>query len=449
MTTPDLVSPSGGGSLLALRVQKRLLDGLTLVILLAVSLAVAVPWFLQALPVDLTLAGRSAFAYVLMYLGAAALADRLRHRWSLLAALILLETSVVVFLGILWHLAGGLQNPMLLLAYFLLVMASGVALGRWHAAFVAILSIAVVGIVALVESPELPSYLLGAGIPVARLVRSLPAVTVPLRFPGLATPAAYLFVALAVFAVLLLGGVVLSGSLARRLRSLDSVRGLVLDDARVTEALFRTAFRTAPTPTVLVLAEDGLVAAASDGFATRMLRHGEELVGRKLFELIRFAEPHRVRELLGVGQGELPLCAYHVGPEARVAQVRVYPFRSEGVSYRSVSFEDRTDLADLHAALQQTDEAVLVIGADDRLRYANRAAGRLFGELYPGMEAGALESSGLPPRWWSSGEHPAVERRVVIDRASYQVRITAAVGPDEGGTFRLVRLSRETTEPTS
>src|SRR3989442_4629699 len=155
----------------ALRERKRILDDVTVWMLLMVSAAVAVPWFLRLLPIDLSAAARAAFGFTLLYLALAMLTDRLRGPRSLRLALLFLQASAIIFLGLLWHLVGGLQVPLLLLAFVPLVMASGLVLGRWQPYGAALLSIAGVGVVALKESRALRWYLPQIGLPVDRIVR--------------------------------------------------------------------------------------------------------------------------------------------------------------------------------------------------------------------------------------------------------------------------------------
>jgi len=96
----------------ALRERKRILDDVTVWMLLVVSVAVAVPWFLRLLPIDLSVVARATFGFTLLYIALATLTDRLRGPRSLRLALLFLQASGIVFLGLLWHLVGGLQVPM-------------------------------------------------------------------------------------------------------------------------------------------------------------------------------------------------------------------------------------------------------------------------------------------------------------------------------------------------
>lgn len=429
------------------RVRKRLLEVATVWMLGLVFVAIAVPWFLRALAIDLAPAARAAFAYTLFHVLVSTITDRMRRPRSLLAAAVLLQALGIVFFGLLWHLVGGLQTPMLLLAFFPPVIASGILLGRWQTYATALLSIAVVIAVALAESPELRWYVAQLGIPLDRIPRALPFLPLPglpQPFPTLAAQPAFSFVLLGGFAVLLLACAWLSHSLSGRLLRLYAPLGALAEEGSHPPGIFQAALEASPAPTVIVFAERGQVVLAGDSFLRSMLLHGEKLVGRDLLELIRFSEPGRVRSLIAGDGREMPFCSYWVGDEARVASLQVYRFESRGESYACLRFVDRTDLYYLQTALQAVNEPLVVIGPDDRLCYANRAAERLFGELYFGLEAAAaLERAELPERWWDARRSGAEERRVLIGGSPYWVSAVATAGTDGAEALNIVRLRRE------
>src|SRR5687767_350073 len=104
----------GDPGLLDLRQRKRVLDGVFVVTVALAFTAVAVPWFLRVFDLDLARAARWAFLLALVYSAAAVATDRLRGRRGLVAALALLQGAGVVALALLWHLVGGVENPMFL-----------------------------------------------------------------------------------------------------------------------------------------------------------------------------------------------------------------------------------------------------------------------------------------------------------------------------------------------
>jgi PAS domain-containing protein len=416
----------------ALRERKRALDRIAVATPLLVLVAVAVPWFLQALPLDLGPAARAALAFTLSFWAAASASDRLRGPRALLAATLVLQAAALLFLAFYWHLLGGLQTPTLLLAFLFPALAGGLLLRPWQALALAGLSVLAVGSVAMAESPELRWYVSRLGLPGAlqRLVPALPARAQP--FPGTASAPAFQFVLIEAFAVLELaiaaGLPALSGVL-RRLLTRPAAPG------RADADVLRAAFLAAPVPTALLETEDGRILLASEGFSRRMLLQPE---GRVLFEALRFSDPGAVRELLRGGGGTLPLCSYAIGAETRVARLEAQRVSHSGWSYTLLRIEDLTELSFLHTAVAEMAEPVLVLGADARLRYANRAAETLFGELFLGLDAATgLSRAGLPEAWWNRDGPGQLE----IDGARYALR-SFPVSLEEQ-PLRLLSLVRE------
>lgn len=424
-----------------LRERKRIADDTTLWMLLVVSVAVVVPWFVRLLPIDLSVIARATFGFTLLYVALATLTDGLRGPRSLGLATWFLQASGVVFLGLLWHLVGGLQVPMLLLVFVLPVMASGLVLGRWQPYGAALLSVVVVGVIALSESRELRWYLPQIGFRVDRIVGSLALrLDRSAPFPSLASPPDQLLVLLEIFVVLQLACALLSNRLARTLHQVSRRLVVFTEAQRGVSGLFQAALKAAATPIVLVSSENGRIVLASEGFLKRMLRHGENLSGVDLFDVMRFAQPGRIRELLQAG-GELSFCRYRIGSESCVATLRVDAFPYEDARYACVRLDDATEALYVSTALKTTEEPLLVIGSDDRLRYANRAAEDLFGELCFGMEASsALAGSELAKRWWSIDDTPNGGRRLQIRDATYLVTAADAKTSDAGEALTVVTL---------
>jgi PAS domain-containing protein len=433
--------------------RKRVLDAVTLWTLALAFAGLAVPWFLRALPVDLTSAARAGFVYACAYIATAWLTNRLGRPRLLFASMVGLQVSAILFFGLLWHLVGGIQLPMFLAVFFLPVVTSGIVLGRWPAYAVALVSAAVVGLIALAESSELRWYVFQLGIPVdpfARLVPALPARPEP--FPGPTSQPSYLVVTLATFSALQGSCAWLAGSLSRDMRRLQALALSVAGVNVGEDGLFRAAVKAAPTPVAVVVAEHGQVCLVSDAFIQRLLLHGTDPTGRSLFDLVKFSDPGKVRALIHGSAGEVPFSSYRVGQEARESRLRVYSFHHQGTRYASVSLEDHTELYFLHSALQAVDEPFLVIGPDDHLCYVNRAAEKLFGALYLGMDASrGLGGPEFPDRWWRAGGSGGREPTIAIGTIPYRVRAWPVPSGRNNEILTLLQLGRSSSveEPTS
>jgi PAS domain-containing protein len=423
-----------------LRERKRALDDVWTFTLGVALLAVAFPWFLRVLPISFAPAAWAAFGYAVLHLGGAALSDRFAAPRSLRVSIRLSQWLGIVFLGVLWHLVGGLQNPMFLVAFALPVTASGILLSGRATGASAVLSIVVAGLVAVAESPDLRLYLFELGLPVGFFNRLMP-TRLPgpaWPFPGLLGQPAYLCLLLAGFAVFQASAALLSCRLAAIARRRESRLRLTAEAQEEVDSLFQEVARSSALPVVLVFADSGRVAYANASFVKGMMLHGQEVAGRDLFALLDFQDPRSLKSLFVTG-GEIPFCAYGVGSEARVARLDVQPFDHRGERYATVRFEDLTDVFHLHAAWEASEDALLVIGADERLGYANRAARELFGGVSPGLcAAEALAGPGSQDEWWRPGR----TTHLALDGVSYGVSATSLRPSPTSGAIVLLRVTR-------
>src|SRR5258708_23474282 len=119
-----------------------------------------------------------------------------RGRWHD-PVLTLLDVLGVILIGFIWQHVGALQNPAFLVVFALPVIGA-IFLSRWHPYLIATVSICVVGVVALVQSPELRWYasgLLGGDAWLTWLFGRQSTVTQP-SFSGFYAPSGYLIVLL-------------------------------------------------------------------------------------------------------------------------------------------------------------------------------------------------------------------------------------------------------------
>src|SRR5205085_12671843 len=159
----------------------------------------------------------------------------------------------------------------------------------------------------------------------------------------------------------------------------------------------RSVLRSAPDPSAVVDRESGSVVDGSTSFVKQF---GDIGASRPLTEIVQFSQPERIELLLARGSGTAWQSVYYNGGTSRVANVRCYPVEHEGGSYAYVVMEDVTEQHYLKASFDAVADAVLVISADQRLLYANRAAEALFGQLYFGDEVGPLLARPeLGPEW--------------------------------------------------
>jgi PAS domain-containing protein len=425
----------------------RLLETSTVGAFVLACGATGVFWFLRILPLEIGTAARVAFAYAVLYLLAGRAAEALAPTAALRATTVLLRAVSIAVLAAVWHLLGGVHNPMLLLVFAIPVVAAAVAAGPAYAALEALGSVLAVAAVSVMESAELRWYLFQFGVPSA-LVPSLSPVTGATELlPDLVAQPSYVIVVLGMFAAIQTGGALVAGDIAHVLRRRRARQEFADTAVSAVTHSFQAALTQTPLPTAVVHADTAEVLLTSESFRQGVLRHGEDLTGRSLFELVSFADPARVRELVRDG-GEVLLCPCAVGPEQRVVHLRSFAFTHGPDRLACVTLEERSELTYLRAATEAMGDAVLIIGEDRRVRYANRAAGELLGELHYGMEealaAQALNGSGhlFEPGWEG-------ERRVQLGGRELRVSQSTVALRSGAEVLRMITLHRVTSSRPS
>ncbi|HEX8255864.1 MAG TPA: PAS domain-containing protein [Thermoanaerobaculia bacterium] len=392
-----------------LRAQTRFLARVIAATMVLMFVAVALPWLLRIIEIDLAPLAWTLTAFAVVHAALMLASERLATRTSMLRLLYAVPLAGVAFMALLWHHGGGVSHPALALMMALPVFA-GAALPRRNFAFdVAVYSIVVVTVTAAITSPDFGWYIAQLGIPGAALIR-LGAEDLVARdpFPGATTTPAAMFLFVATFALVQLAAAMVAARVSKMLRAREELVSRLGESEH--ETLPAIAMRATPAASLLVVASTGQIVQASKRFTQQMLLHNEAIVGRELFAFLTFADPDAARALLANG-GSIPFCRYRVGSEERIASLQADAFEHEGTTYTSVVVNDLSDIAWLGAAAESIPEPLLVVGADARLRYANRAAGNLFDELYVGRDVAPL----LGGDWWLRGSR--TERIEIADRS--------------------------------
>jgi surface polysaccharide O-acyltransferase-like enzyme len=96
--------------------RKRVFDAAWIVCWVSLLSAVTVPWFLNVLAIDFDRAAWFVFASALAYLILAMFTDRLPNQSAVIVAMRIMPLASIILLGPLWHLVGGLENPVFLAA---------------------------------------------------------------------------------------------------------------------------------------------------------------------------------------------------------------------------------------------------------------------------------------------------------------------------------------------
>jgi diguanylate cyclase (GGDEF)-like protein len=419
--------------------RKRMLDAAWAVCLVALLATVAVPWFLSVLEIDLARVAMLVFAMALAYLIVGALTDRFTNQVAVGIAMRIMPIVSIILMGPLWHLAGGLANPVFLAAFVLPVILSGIMMSGWTSHVAALLSILVAFSVALAESADLRWYLAGGRESLYAIIAALPEVGPPSpTFAELRLSPAYYFTILLTFAMTQCLVAFLTTPIASLVLRLDGRLRVSHRLLHEVQGIFHAVLSAAPDPSVVLYADSYQPIQASDSFFHRMLVKPSGIVGKSIFQIVHFENPGRVQAAFQSSHGEIPFCAYRVETETRIANVSFHRTDHAGQEYLYVGWQELTETYYLHAAFDALEEPLLVINAENRLQYANRVAGALFGPTHFGMSAEAIpDLIGIIAecRTHTPTDNPV--RRTVAGRP-YTVQSLTATLPEDSGTCSIL-----------
>lgn len=421
--------------------QIQLLYDLWLLTIFAVLLAIALPWFMSSFDIDFAGAAWAVLALGAIQVALTSLAGLAGASavWANRARALLHATGVVV-IGIVWQHAGGLQNPMFLAAFALPVIGASF-ISRWQPYVTAILAILVVVVVALSQAPELRWYATGLGTVGAWLAAFVgeegAAVSPP--FPGFYAPSGYGVVLLEVFAILLLACAVAAEYLGSVYDRLHAHLTVARAEAERGQQLWTALISRVPVPALLIDADTLQVICASDHLAPTICPADTPVVGRGLFESIRFSYPDVVQELItGAGGVAFP-SMIRVADQLRATEVRVQHVAHKGRRFALVIIDDKTEAFCAKAALDAADDATLVVDAEGQVIAFNKPARGLFAAADVHAEAArVLAHPGSGTRWWEPGLAGRRKMHVEIHRRVYQVTSSTVPLPGEEESLYIV-----------
>jgi PAS domain-containing protein len=409
----------------------QLLDDTWLLTIFAVLLAIALPWFANGFEVDIATVFLGAIT-----LGAIHLALTAETWLGLLSAvwrkraLGLLHAIGVVVIGIIWHHAGGPQNPAFLLAFALPVLGASF-ISRSFPYLTAALAVLVVAAVALSQAAELRWYfagLGGAGAWLATLFADATDIGTPFR--GFYAPYGFWIVMLEAFAVLLFACAVaaehLGGVFERLYVHVESARA----EAAQGQELWTTMIEHLPVPALLVEPDTLRVICASEHLERRFRPAGTRTAGLGLFEALRFSYPDMVQELVNGTAGDVRPGMIHVGDELRSVAVGVQHVEHRGQRLALVVLDDLTEQFCAQSALDAADHATLVVDWHGRIVAFNKPARELFAGTELGTASRLLSQTGPAAQWWQPGL--AGRRKMHVQVAGRICEVTSSVVPLPG-----------------
>lgn len=423
----------------------HLLDDMWLLTILAIVVAIGVPWLFSGFAVQAGVAswgllGLGGVHVAFTMLGSPKRSDGRSRDY----ALTLLDVIGVMLVGFVWAHVGALQNPLFLMIFVLPVIGS-IFLSRWHPFLIALLSILVVSVVALSQAPELRAYasgLLGSDTWLADWFgRQRPETQA--SFAGFYAPTGYLVAVLEVFSVGLFACAVAAEYVGTIFERLLASSNLARSDSEKAQELWATLIERLPIPGLLIDPTSLRIVACSDTARTFLHLGEASPEGLALFEVARFSFIDLVQEMIaGTGAvGTATLTALHVADEVRLARVRVLQVVHKKRRLSLLTLEDVTEAFCLKAAWDTSEAAALVVDALGHVRAFNKPTATLFSSVRIGVNAEQLLSqlvAGLP--WWESGLTRRRKMHIEIDSRVYEVTSSEIALPGEAQRLYSVSL---------
>lgn len=408
----------------------HLLDDLWLLTIFAILFAAGLPWLLSSFDIQIGAALLGLLGLAGIHIGFTVLtapapgADSWRR-----GALAALHAAGVIVVALIWHYAGGVQNPAFL-AVFVLPVIGAIFLSRWQPYAIATLALVVVSAVAVSESPELRWYAsaLGPGAWLTHLFGGQSAADEPL--PAFYAPPAYYLVLLQGFGVAMLACAFAADHLGTIFDRLHAHLTIARGEAERGQELWASLVEELPLPAALVDVRTLHVIAASAELGT--LSDGTPAVGRRLAEAIHLSYPEILEELVNGVDGMVPDVALRRGGELRLVRVRVQHLAYKGRRLALILMQEVTEDFALRAALDAAEQAILVLDAQDRVLAFNRPALALFSGTRIGADAAQLLAQpDTAARWWDPGLTGRRKMHLRILPRIFQVSSTAIGLPGE------------------
>jgi hypothetical protein len=419
----------------------HLLSDIWLLTIVAIVVATSVPWIANGFEVDVGAASWGLLAVGGIQGAFTILSSRtwLHGRWHD-HLLTLMDVTGVILIGNIWQHVGALQNPAFLTVFALPVIGA-IFLSRWHPYLMAAVSVCVVLVVALAQSPELRWFASGLlGSDAWLWLFGHQSLVARPSFSGFSAPSSYLIVLLEVFSIGLFACAVAVEYVGIVFERLSAHTALARTEAERAQELWSNLIERLPLPALLIDPASQRVVACSESASTYLGGGEMPLQGGNLFKVLDFSYPDIIHELIVGSDGAAPLTVIRTADRLRVTQVRVLHVVHKGHRLALLTIEDGTEVFCLKAALDTSEYAALVIDAQGRLLAFNKPARWLFAGAKVGADAAQLLSQrNSGQRWWEPGLSNRRKMHIEIDQRIYQV--TSSASTLAGERDRIVTVS--------
>jgi hypothetical protein len=404
----------------------HLLDDSWLLTIFAVLFAIAVPWLVSGLAIDLIPAASGLIVLGAIHVTLVVLGREEEAGLRPGRGLALLHALGIVAMAYVWLHAGALQNPLFLLVFVLPVIGA-IFLSRWQPYAMAALAAVAVALVAALKAPELRWYAPGVSAAVGwldGLLGRAPGGSAP-PFAGFYAPSEYFVVLLEVFVIVLFACAIAADYLGTVYERLHAQVSAARAEAERGQRLWSGLLEQLPLPAFLVDASTFEVCLASS-MAQKEFANDSGFLGRSLFDVLAFSYPEVVHELINGAGGIAPVCMLRHAERLLATEVRVQHLAQRGRRFALVMVTDRTEAFCVRAALDVAEHAALVVDAHGAVLASNKPAGALF----PGVAAGSELAALLPQpereaRWWEPGLSGRRKMHVTIRQRVYQMTSSA------------------------
>jgi PAS domain-containing protein len=418
----------------------HLLDDQWLLTIFAVLFATALPWLVSSLTIDFIATAEGLITLGAIHVAFAALASRTAaegpgRRRTLTA----LHALGVVAIAYIWQHAGGLQNPLFLVAFALPVIGS-IFLSRWHPYLMAALAAIMVALIAATQAPELRWYMPGLNAVIGWLDSVLGRGSgAGLPFAGFYAPSEYFVVLLEVFVIMLFACAVAAEYLGTIFERLHTQVAAARAEAERGQQLWSALLEQLPLPAFLLDANTSEVIFASASALVKFATDEGRIAGRPFFDALQFSYPEVVQELVSGAGGVAKPCLVRRGERLLATEVRVQHLAQKERRFALVIVSDMTESFCVKAALDAAEHAALVVDPRGRVLAFNKPAGALFPAVQVDAELSRLlPQSELQARWWDPGLSGRRKMHLTIMQRVYQVTSSAVALPGEDERLHVV-----------
>jgi PAS domain-containing protein len=356
-----------------------------------------------------------------------------RHYQGMLLRRVVLSSQLLgtTVLGIVWHLAGGLQQPVLALLIVVPLLPAFALLNLWQrtCAGVALVMVLISGL--LLASTPTNSFLqerYGLQLTFHSLPTWLPHSHS--AFTDVSTSAPYDLMLVVSAVVLTVALAATAGIVATLSEQLNSRTLSLASEVERLRQLNTQLMVHAPSADLLVASATGRIVTASLRFAQEF--NWTATPGSFLLDFVSFRFPEIIRRLMIEGGEDIQIAA--IKGQEYLLRVRAVVAGQPGDQLSRMCFERCDELA-WRGEVNALDEPIFAINGKGQVLFPNRAAVELFGNTMEGRLAESL-FEGSADHWWDIS--PLVTARRVVRRGTE--RYVASI--------RRERLASSVTEMT-